>query len=636
MSTAVAVDPRSLFAQSLWNATPCAVLDPSGRLVAVSHAFAEIFAQTAAELEDSTLEYLLKDSTPNLADLDLRLEEADCFVVNVDLGSVTGRQLHCTFFTSTEHAAIGLLGRLTARPRDASPKPPPERELPPPPAPAPKPAPAPAPVAVPVSAAPEPDPRHLDAVAELDALRMGHPRIELDLDGKIQWANPAFLQLTGATAASVKGRRIRYGDVAEDQLEWCGAQPLRLQLTYTKVQDRHGRLTKVVGHVLDVTARALETERAAQAASSFQTELARVLGELRAGNFSAQGEPKQVTPPFRPSIEALNAFAADQQATVNRVVHALHRVSEGTPALHEILGEGMWADISTAIDRVHTRLAHLASGLERIADGDLTVDLPSEDDALGQAITRLVERWASEIRTAKRNTHALHSQVDRLRGAMATCASTAITSTEGLNDLCTRINDASAQTQLTAKNTLSVLEVAGRVRKNAHQGDEQIRTMVDTMKQIEASSQNISRIIRVIDDIAFQTNLLALNAAVEAGRAGAHGRGFAVVAEEVRRLAARSAEAAKETTEIIEGSTDHFSKGVQEAHAAAASLAGIVSEVEEVLTLMNTITTSSEEQASNIQQINEGIGRARHGGSRFPDHRPYRPCAERGTAQPGA
>lgn len=176
-----------------------------------------------------------------------------------------------------------------------------------------------------------------------------------------------------------------------------------------------------------------------------------------------------------------------------------------------------------------------------------------------------------------------------------------------IQELTASITEIAAQTKQNAANANKASELATIAKDNAARGNEQMKEMLDSMEKINESSANISKIIRVIDDIAFQTNILALNAAVEAARAGQHGKGFAVVAEEVRSLAARSAEAAQETTDLIEGSVNRVQVGTKIANETAAALNAIVDGIESAASLIQDIANASNEQASGIAQINKGI-----------------------------
>ncbi len=176
-----------------------------------------------------------------------------------------------------------------------------------------------------------------------------------------------------------------------------------------------------------------------------------------------------------------------------------------------------------------------------------------------------------------------------------------------LQETSSALEEVAAQARDNANRSREANELAAQTRQNASEGEHTIAALNEAMDAIDQSSQDVSKIIKVIEEIAFQTNLLALNAAVEAARAGEHGRGFAVVADEVRRLATRSAGAARETTTLIDESVTRTKEGSVVASNAAAALQAIVRDVSSVAELLDGISVASDEQALGVSQINKAV-----------------------------
>ena len=260
---------------------------------------------------------------------------------------------------------------------------------------------------------------------------------------------------------------------------------------------------------------------------------------------------------------------------------------------------------------VKKRLSQLGQSADRIAEGDLATEVvTSTGDELGdvaasfEIMRQRVHKVLLEINQGADQVAAGAHNVSDASVALSQGASQQAASVEQLS---ASIAEIASQTASNAQNAEKANDLTVGTKEKAQLGNEEMQEMLSAMEEINASSANISKIIKVIDEIAFQTNILALNAAVEAARAGQHGKGFAVVAEEVRNLAARSAKAAKETTDMIEGSMEKVETGREIAHKTAEALNAIVGDVSSVADIVANIANASNEQKLALEQINQGV-----------------------------
>ncbi|MBO2944082.1 methyl-accepting chemotaxis protein [Paenibacillus sp. F411] len=253
-------------------------------------------------------------------------------------------------------------------------------------------------------------------------------------------------------------------------------------------------------------------------------------------------------------------------------------------------------------------MVHVA---ESIADGDLNVaiEVNSKDEVgvLAAAFQRMTDNLNNVMNNIQTASEQVASGARQVSEASITLSDGATEQASSVEELTASLQEVSAQTQQNAGGSDRANLLAVETKANAARGSSQMKDMLEAMEDINQASASISKIIKVIDEIAFQTNILALNAAVEAARAGQHGKGFAVVAEEVRNLAARSANAAKETTEMIEGSMKKVEAGTKIANETASALQQIVDDISQVAELIDQIAVSSNEQAAGINQINQGL-----------------------------
>jgi len=269
-----------------------------------------------------------------------------------------------------------------------------------------------------------------------------------------------------------------------------------------------------------------------------------------------------------------------------------------------------FGDMARALNDFADTLEHeVAEGLQKMAKGDLTFVVHPFDqkDVVRCAMKKLGDDLALDLQQLQQSGEQIAGGARQVAESGAGLSAGATQQASALEQIAASMHELSAQTRLNAEHADQARTVASQSCTAAGEGSRRMAQMMTAMEEINHSGKNISKIIKVIDEIAFQTNLLALNAAVEAARAGTHGKGFAVVAEEVRNLAARSATAARETAELIEASVQKADSGMQIAKSTAAGLTTVVTGITQVSQLVGDIAAASREQAEGIGQVNEGL-----------------------------
>jgi methyl-accepting chemotaxis protein len=493
------------------------------------------------------------------------------------------------------------------------------------------------------------------AAALLDALGRSLAIIEFDPRGQILTANENFCRALGYDLAEIKGahhrmfvdpeeaqspdyaafwRQLAEGrfDAGEYRRTAKGGRDIWIQASYNPVFDAAGRVERVVKVAADITAaklQAIEQESKLEAISRTQAVI----------EFTPEGEILTANANFLATLgyeldeivgrhhrmfvdpdEARSADYANFWKTLQSgqfVATSFRRIGKGG---REVWIQASYNPIFDLRGRV-TKVVKYASDISDLTQIGMGLERLAQNN-LGQGIERPFSPAFEKLRQDFNRAH------DNLRDALAQVGSGASAMRAGVEDIASAADQLARRTEQqaaaleeaaaaldeitttigqTADAARQASKVAEVTREDAGASSRIVADAVGAMGEIETSSRQVGQIVGVIDEIAFQTNLLALNAGVEAARAGEAGKGFAVVAQEVRALAQRSAEAAREIRALIATSSAQVARGVSLVGGTGETLSRIASGVAEVNGLIAAIARAAAEQASGLGQVNGAI-----------------------------
>ena len=347
--------------------------------------------------------------------------------------------------------------------------------------------------------------------------------------------------------------------------------------------------------------------------SGVSNEISDLINAATRGDLSKRIDIDEYSGDWAVLMKDLNKFIDAVVNPINEVSQVISQMAQGDMS-GRMTGDykGAFKDLkdntNSTLSNVNSYIVEIADVLGKLADKDfeqsITREYVGEFNEIKLATNSIIGQLNDVMTRISSATMQIEHGAKQIADSSADLASGAERQSMSLSELSEIALSIHEKTNASAENAKSADGLSNQSKDNAAVGSSEMKRMLDAMDNIKTSSNNINNIIKVIEDIAFQTNLLALNAAVEAARAGVHGKGFAVVAEEVRSLAERSSMAAKETTSMINDSLQRVSEGTEIAAATSVALEKIVGNVTQVSGIISEISSSADEQAKDIAEIN--------------------------------